>query len=174
VYPDITGKNFGLQALKIGITSLHVENDGDGEPFSDGDWRLWAAIPSTTKPWTRLIDCGGCVEEETYSPTSGIWRSGALARDGTLGEVMLFANQSGLLQTSGFEEDLITSDDTGTVIEGYRGPFSSPRQGFSTCNDQTVANNPVNPSNIQNSGCAEYSIKVSVTPSTTPVTATLS
>jgi hypothetical protein len=75
VYPDHTSANFGLRALQVKLDELVVTDDGDPFLKGDGDWRLWAVIPSVARPWTRLIDCEGCVEEKTYTPQSGIFRS---------------------------------------------------------------------------------------------------
>jgi hypothetical protein len=129
-------------------------------------------IPSLARPWTRLIDCGGCVEEKTYTPRSGIFRPGAFDSEGALtGEVLLFDRQFGSLQLTGFESDLLTSDDVGNVFEIINvAPLG--RTVISKCNDQTVGGlNDLDPST---SSCAGYTVKYEVVAGRTPVTATLS
>lgn len=172
VYPDRTGRNFGLRALRVKLNELIVTDDGD--PFSkgDGDWRLWAVIPSIARPWTRLIDCEGCVEEKTYTPRSGIFRRGAFDGEGALtGEVLLFDRQFGSLQLTGFESDTLTSDDVGNVFDTLNVAPSS-RTAISKCNDQTIGGlSNIDPST---SSCAGYTIKYEVVAGRTPVTATLS
>jgi hypothetical protein len=160
VYPDYTSRNFGLRALRVRLDELIVRNDGDGFFKGDGDWRFFAVVPSTARPWTRLIDCNGCVEEKSYAHTSRIFKPGAFDRSGSLtGEVLLFDRQGGSFQLTGFESDLLTSDDTGNVFDIIRS-VSSGRTVFSTCNDQTVGGlNDLDPST---SGCAAYTVKYKV------------
>jgi hypothetical protein len=172
VYPDHTGKNFGLRALRVRLNALAVQDDGDPFLKGDGDWRFWAVIPSVTRPWTRLIECEGCVEEKTYTPGSSVFRAGALDSTGALtGEVLLFDRQLGSFQLTGFEDDLLTSDDTGSVFEPINTVLAS-RTVLSKCNDQTIGGlNDIDPST---SGCAAYSVRFEVVPGRTLVTATLS
>jgi hypothetical protein len=169
VYPDATGTNFDLRALRARLKHLKVTNDGDFE--GDGDWRFWAGFPSLDRPWTRLIDCSGCVEEKTYTPGSSVFRSGALGAEGAFGgELLLLKGQTVPLQFNGFDGDAVTSDDTGTVIESIRreGSFSKG----SVCNDQTVGGtNDLDPSN---SGCGAYSVAWEFVTTPTPLRATLS
>jgi len=172
VYPDHTSANFGLRALQVKLDELVVTDDGDPFLKGDGDWRLWAVIPSVARPWTRLIDCEGCVEEKTYTPQSGIFRSGVFNSQGALtGEVLLFERQVGSLQMTGFESDSLTSDDVGNVFDTLSvSPLN--RTVISTCNDQTVGGlNDIDPST---SSCAGYTLKYEVRPGRTPVTASFS
>jgi hypothetical protein len=172
VYPDHTGRNFGLRALQVKLNELVVRNDGDPFLKGDGDWRFFAIIPSVARPWTKLIDCNGCVEEKAYSPRAGIFQPGAFDSTGALtGEVLLFDRQSGSLQLAGFENDVVTSDDTGNVFDSFNSAPSN-RTTSSRCNDQTVGGlNDVDPST---SGCAAYTVNYEVLAGRTPVTATLS
>ena len=172
VYPDYTSRNFGLRSLRVKLDKLIVTNDGDPFLKGDGDWRFWAVIPSTTRPWTKLIDCNGCVEEEAHSPRHGVFQRGAFDSEGRLtGEVFLFDRQLGSLQFTGFESDLLTSDDVGNVFEIMnRAPAS--RSVFSKCNDQTVGGlNDIDPST---SGCASYKVEFQIVPGQGRLTATLS
>jgi hypothetical protein len=172
VYPDHTSHNFGLRALRVKLDQLVVTDDGD--PFSkgDGDWKLWAVIPSLARPWTRLIDCDGCVSEKTFTPGSSIFRSGALDGEGALtGEVLLFDRQLGALQLTGYEEDLLTSDDVGNVFEIIN-TAPATRNVISKCNDQTVGGlNDLDPSS---SSCAGYTVKFEYVAGRHPLTATFS
>ena len=172
VYPDYTSRNFGLRSLRVKLDELIVTNDGDPFLKGDGDWRFWAIIPSTTRPWTKLIDCNGCVEEESHSPRHGVFRPGAFDSEGRLtGEVFLFDRQSGSLQFTGFESDLLTSDDVGNVFE-IMNTAPATRTVFSKCSDQTVGGlNDIDPST---SGCASYKVKFEFVPGRGPLTATLS
>jgi hypothetical protein len=172
VYPDHTGNNFGLRAFRVKLDELTVRDDGDPFLKGDGDWRLWAVIPSLARPWTKLIDCDGCVEEKTYTPSSGIFRPGAFASTGALtGEMLLFDRQFGSFQLTGFESDLLTSDDVGNVLDVINAPTTG-RTTVSKCNDQTVGGlNDVDPST---SGCAAYTVKYEVVVGNAPVKATLS
>jgi len=171
VYPDRTSRNFGLRALRVKLNELVVTDDGDPFLKGDGDWKFWAVIPSLARSWTRLIDCGGCVEEKTYTPQSGIFRPGAFNTEGALtGEILLFDRQFGSLQLTGFEEDTLVSDDVGKVLEPISGAGSS-RTVDSKCNDQTDGLGALDPST---SSCAGYTVKYEVVAGRTPVTATLS
>jgi hypothetical protein len=171
VYPDITGDNFGLRAMRVRLKELKVTDDGDPFLKGDGDWNFWAGISSVSRPWTRLIDCGGCVEEKTYGPGSGVFRPQALTADGAFGgEVFLFARQALPIQFGGYEEDAVTSDDTGRVLRSVIGPGTG--SASSTCDDQTVGGlSNLDPST---SGCAAYSIAWEVVATGTPVRALLS
>lgn len=172
VYPDRTGRNFGLRALRVKLNELEVTDDGDPFAKGDGDWRLWAVIPSLTRPWTKLIECEGCVEEKTYTPQSGIFQSGAFNSEGALtGEVLLFDRQFGSLQLTGFESDSLTSDDAGNVFDIINvAPLK--RTVISKCNDQTIGGlNDLDPST---SSCAGYTLRYEIVAGRTPVTATLS
>ena len=172
VYPDHTGRNFGLRALRVKLNELVVRDDGD--PFSkgDGDWRLWAVIPSMARPWTKLLDCDGCIEEKTYTPRSGIFESGSLDSEGALtGELLLFDRQFGSLQFTGFESDALTSDDVGNVFDVIN-TAPARRTSSSHCNDQTVGGlNDLDPST---SGCAAYTINYEIVAGRTSVTAIFS
>ena len=172
VYPDLSGTNFGLRPLRVRLNTLKVTDDGDPFLKGDGDWKFWAVLSSIKNPWTRLIDCGGCVEEKTYSPTSsGIWEAGAMPSAGDLGgEMFLFSGQQGSIQFTGYEEDALTSDDAGNVFD----PVSLliTRSAKSKCNDQTVGGlNNLDPST---SSCAGYEVNYTVSAGQTPVAATLS
>ncbi len=171
VYPDIQGSNFGLQPLRVRFDSLQVTDDGDPTGKGDGDWRFWIGKPSADTPWTRLLECNGCIEKRTYTPADGPWSAGALLANGHLrGEVLLFAGQFAPFQSGGFEEDLVTSDDTGRVLTTFFRPVH--RQLKSECNDQTAGGlNDVDPST---SGCAAYTIEWTVERGVTPVSANLS
>jgi hypothetical protein len=172
VYPDHTGHNFGLRALQVKFNELIVRDDGDPWEKGDGDWRLWAVIPSLARPWTRLMDCDGCVEEKTYRPPGGPFRSGAFDSNGALtGEMLLFERQFGSLQITGFEDDLLTSDDVGNVFDVINvAPLT--RTVISTCNDQTIGGlNDLDPST---SSCAGYTLKYELRAGRTPVNATFS
>jgi hypothetical protein len=171
VYPDIKGANFGLQALRVRFDSLEVTDDGDPKGKGDGEWRFWVGIPSGDTPWTRLLECDGCIEERTYTPADGPWKAGALLVNGLLrGEILLFGGQFAPFQSGGFEEDLVASDDTGRVLTTFSGPIH--RQVQSECNDQTAGGlNDVDPST---SGCAAYKIEWTVERGVTPVSARLS
>lgn len=172
VYPDITGDNFQLRAMRVRLKELKVTDDGDPFQKGDGDWKFWGGVPSLNQPWTQLIDCPGCVEETTYGPGSGVFRPQALTVNGAFGgEVRLFAGQALPIQFGGFEEDLVTSDDTGTVLRSLSGPGTS-FNARSTCDDQTVGlKNEVTP---DTSGCAAYSITWDVVATGPPVRAVLS
>lgn len=172
VYPDHALRNFGLRALQLKLNELVVRNDGDPFLKGDGDWRFWAVVPSLTRPWTRLIDCEGCVEEKSYAHTSGIFKAGAFDSTGALiGEVLLFDRQFGSFQLTGYESDLLTSDDTGNVLDLINSAPAS-RTTLSKCNDQTVGGlDDVDPST---SGCAAYTVKYQLLPGRTPVAQTLS
>ncbi|MFN0106805.1 MAG: hypothetical protein ACKV2U_32520 [Bryobacteraceae bacterium] len=114
VYPDLTRGNYGVRSLSVKLNSLAVKSDS--EPgFDDGDWRLWVSLPSISQPWTQLLDCEGCVDDDkTYTPTSSLWKAGALGRGGVIArDVMLFRSQRALVTTSGFEEDIIWNDSIG-------------------------------------------------------------
>lgn len=169
VYPDHTRRNFGLRALRIKLDGLVVRNDGDSFLKGDGDWRFFAIIPSVARPWTKLIDCNGCVEEKTYAHTSRIFKSGAFDRSGALtGEVLLFERQIGSFHLTGFESDLLVSDDTGHVFETLN--FSPSNKTIdSTCNDQSEG--ILNELDPATSGCASYTAKYQVLAGRTPVTA---
>jgi hypothetical protein len=169
VYPDITGDNFQLQALRVRLKELTVIDDGDPFLKGDGDWKFWAGLPSLSRPWTRLIDCGGCVEEKTYGPGSEVFRPLALRADGRFrGEVLLFGRQVLPIQFGGYEEDLVTSDDTGTVLGSIFRP--GPSNASSKCGDQTTGSaGSLDPAA---SGCAKYSIAWEVETGT-PVRAVL-
>ena len=171
VYPDLRGENFGLRALRARLNALKVTDDG--EPFfkGDADWKLWVVLPAIDQPWTRLIDCGGCVEEKTYSPSSAVWKAGAIPPDGGLGgEMLLFSGQFGSIQFTGYEEDVLTSDDVGNVFDALS--LLITRTARSTCNDQTVGGlSSLDPST---SGCAGYDVNYTVAAGRTPVAATVS
>jgi hypothetical protein len=109
VYPDLSGKNWGLQNISIHLNQLKVNDTGD---FTSGDWKLWANISGSTNSWTKLIDCHNCVQQQAYNPaSSGIWQPGALASDGSLpGVAMLFAPSIGQLELTGYDDDLLSSD----------------------------------------------------------------
>jgi len=172
VYPDHTTRNFGLHALRVKLDQLDVKDDGDPFFQGDGDWKLWAVFPGLSRPWTKLIDCGGCVEEKTYTPKDDIFRPGALDADGALrGEVLLFDRELGSLQFSGYESDPLTSDDVGNVFELIN-VAPATRSAVSKCNDQTVGGlNDIDPST---SGCAAYTVKFQYLPGRQPVTARFS
>ena len=171
VYPDHTSQNFGLRSVNVKLDQLIVTDDGDPFLKGDGDWKLWAVIPSLRRPWVRLIDCGGCVEEKTYTPASSIFRAGSFDSQGVLGEVLLFERQLGSFQLTGFEQDTLTSDDVGSVLEIIN-TAPATRSAVSQCNDQTVGGlNDIDPST---SSCAGYKVNFQYLPGSRPVTATLS
>ena len=172
VYPDHTTHNFGLRALRVKLDHLSVRDDGDPFLKGDGDWHFWAVFPGLLRPWTKLIDCDGCVEEKTYTPQSSIFRQGAFDADGALrGEALLFDRQFGSLQFTGYEGDLLTSDDVGNVFEIINNAPAT-RNAISKCNDQTVGGlNDIDPST---SGCAAYNVEFEFLPGRQPVAATFS
>lgn len=172
VYPDHTTHNFGLRALRVKLDHLDVKDDGDPFLKGDGDWKFWAVFPGLSRPWTKLIDCEGCVEEKTYTPQSSIFRRGAFDAEGALqGEVLLFDRQLGSLQFTGYEGDLLTSDDVGNVFELINNA-PAKRTAISKCNDQTVGGlNDIDPST---SSCAAYNVEFEYVPGRQPVTATFS
>jgi hypothetical protein len=67
VYPDITGKNYGLIALRLRLDQLEVTDSGD--LITSGDWRFWLGYSNSVRPWTRLINCDDCIDQRTYSPS---------------------------------------------------------------------------------------------------------
>jgi len=165
VYPDHDGANFGLRALRVKLNQLEVTNDGDPFLKGDGDWRFWAVVSSLTRPWTELIDCNGCVEDKAYSPRAGIFRPGAFDSEGTLtGEVLLFNGQLGSFQLTGFESDLLVSDDAGNVFTAINGVTSASIS--SSCNNHDTGLSHLDPSA---SGCAAYTVNYSIVPGRTPV-----
>ena len=52
------------------LNHLKVTDDGDPWEKGDGDWNFWVGIPVINRPWAKLIGCGGCMEEKTYTPTN--------------------------------------------------------------------------------------------------------
>lgn len=172
VYPDYTTHNFGLRTLRVKLDHLSVSDDGDPFLKGDGDWHFWAVFPGLAHPWTKLIDCDGCVEEKTYTPQSSIFRRGAFDADGALqGEVLLFDRQFGSLQFTGYEGDVLTSDDVGSVFEPINNAPAT-RNATSKCNDQTVGGlNDIDPST---SGCAAYGVQFEFVAGRQPTTATFS
>ena len=117
VYPDLTGKNFGLHGFRIRLNHMKVTDTGD---YTVGDWKLWVETPSIDAPWIKLTDCHDCIDTKTYSPTASIWQPGAMDSTGLLkGEFFLFQPPnlqvvpSGRLRFTGYDEDLVSSDGMG-------------------------------------------------------------
>ncbi|GJG88861.1 hypothetical protein tb265_40420 [Gemmatimonadetes bacterium T265] len=174
VYPDIAGTNYGLRALRVGLDSLVVTDDGDGNlPFNGGDWRFWIGYANAVRPWTRVITCDGCVNRQTYTPSASVFRTGVLAPDGVFaGEILqfdLFPASTTRLRMTGYDQDTFGSDDVGEV-DTYVGGTGRDVE-YSSCNDNTAGTTGLNPSN---SGCAGYVAYLNVTPGQTPVASTLS
>ncbi len=129
VYPDLSGSNWGLQNISVRLNELTVTDTGD---FTSGDWKLWVNMSGSLSPWTKLIDCRGCVEQKTYTPQSaGIWQPGALSPDGTLpGVVSRFQGAPfDQLQFTGYDDDLFYSDGIPIVSVPIS---SSPVANFDT------------------------------------------
>jgi hypothetical protein len=168
VYPDITGKNYGLRALRLRLDQLQVTDTGD---IRSGDWKLWLGYRNAVRPWTRLINCEDCVDQKTYSFADSIFESGALGTGGLLkGEILEFRNFSpfslGRLRLTGYEQDTFGGDDVGEVDAFVGGPGQFVLQSF--CEDQ--AQGSINPAD---SGCAGYIAHIIVEPGQTPVSSVL-
>jgi hypothetical protein len=116
VYPDLTRGNYGVRSLGVKMTSLAVTDDSE-EGGNDGDWRFWVGVPSNSQPWTQLLDCEGCVDDDTtYTPSSSLWKAGALGPGGIIvRDLTLFRTQGVLVTTTGFEEDLMRNDPIGNA-----------------------------------------------------------
>jgi hypothetical protein len=168
VYPDITGRNYGLRALRLRLDQLEVTDTGD--TVGSGEWRFWLGYPNAVRPWTRLIKCDGCVDQKTYSPSDSIFEPGALGAGGLLkGEILEFHDffpfSLGRLRLTGYEQDTFGSDDVGEVDNFVEGG------GFrSVCEDQTAGE--VVPTG--RSGCAGYNVQMITEPGQTPVSSVLS
>lgn len=169
VYPDITGKNFGLTAARLRIDSLTVTNTGDPDD-KPGDWHLWIGVPSPLRPWTRLIDCSDCAGKDSYGPLSPIFTPGSLYGTGELtGEVLWFEDQQPRIRMTGYESDVIKDDDVGE-IDGLM-QISGTGLMQSQCSDQSGGGVT---DEFAGSGCAAYTITFSAEPGLTPTSAVLS
>ena len=111
-------------------------------------------------------------DDPVFQPAAGTtnrhnwWRNNVLT-----GELLLFDRQFGSFQLTGFESDLLTSDDAGNVFDTLN-VAPATRTTISKCNDQTVGGlNDVDPST---SSCAAYTVKYEVVAGRAPVSATLS
>jgi hypothetical protein len=188
VYPDFSGHNFGLEALRLRLDRLEVTDTGDS--IGAGDTRLWVGFPNAVRPWTRLIFCDDCVDQKTYSSSdlqAVSFRAGrngiagqlggpALGTGGALkGELLRFKDffpfSRGRLRMTGYEQDTFGSDDVGEVDSFLGGPGPFLLDAFSTCDNQTAGTLGINPAN---SGCAAYVAHFIVEAGQTPVAGVLS
>ena len=143
VYPS--SDNWGLERWRLHVDSIDVHDSGDGLVRGDGDWRFWINTNNVSKEWTRLFDCSSCIGDSligdnvvTYSQLLGPapWSTGT---EGVLGpDILRYPNYRDLydwhstgqrlwVHATGFEEDTLASDDSGTVGELfsplYRGDY---------------------------------------------------
>ena len=106
--------NWGLKAWRVAINMLDVHNDSDGFWGGDGDWRFWANLNNREQEWTKMYDCDGCVHGRIdYGDNP--WSTGIPGERSLGPDVWLFPTEDLWVHTSGFEDDLISSDNTGHV-----------------------------------------------------------
>lgn len=156
--------NWGLRRWKLRLNQLEVSDDADGRFRGDGDWRFWLNTNNGTPEWTKLFDCSGCVHgTETFAGRP--YQTGPSAEvspDRSLGpDHLLFPGQRIWVHSSGFEEDWIVSDDTGSVnklVPQQPATYATP----SGCTSQTE------------SGCGSYTLHYQIMSGTLVPPATLS
>jgi hypothetical protein len=158
--------NWGLKRWKVQLNALDVHNDADCNwcGKGDGDWRFWVNLNNSAQEWTKLFDCDGCVHG-TMIFGGRPWQTGTASEvptDRRLGsDVLLFPNQRIWIHTSGFEEDIFTSDDTGSVYD-LKPQATAIYHAHSTCTSQT------------SSGCGEYTLHYQISAAAPIPSATLS
>ena len=155
--------NWGVRRWKLRLNKVQVHDDGDGITRGDGDWRFWLDTNNSNPEWTKIFDCDGCVHgEETFGGRP--YQTGTSAEvtpDRSLGpDHLLFPNQRLWVHSSGYEDDPIVSDDTGSVnfLALQRSDTYAIR---GTCKEQT------------SSGCADYTLHFMILPGTQVPPATL-
>lgn len=170
VYP--APNNWDIKRSRVRVNNIDVRYDGDStEAFrGDGDWRFWFNINNTSgewtnREWTKAYDCDGCVTGNmTYSHLLGSapWATGPTGKLGP--DILLFPQQSIHLHSSGFDDDALNSDDTGTVNVNLPQPAvnSGAREFSNICQQDSW------------SWCAYYTLSVNILPVAGPGNATLS
>lgn len=155
--------NWGVRRWRLRLDKVQVHDDGDGITRGDGDWRFWLNTNNSTPEWTKIFDCDGCVHgAETFGGRP--YQTGGAAEvspDRSLGpDHLLFPSQRLWVHSSGYEDDPIVSDDTGSV--NVLAPQESASYAIrSTCKAQT------------SSGCADYTLHVVILPGAAIPPATL-
>lgn len=144
-WAHIAPDNWGLKRWKLRINSMDVHDDGDNWPKGDGDWRFWANTNNTNQEWTKLFDGDGNVHG-LMDFGGQPWETGSPNPNRSLGpDILVFPRQDIWVHTSGFEDDWIVSDDTGSVDRlwpqlqrSYSTRCQCSSDGISYCADYTL------------------------------------
>src|SRR6185369_4057457 len=129
--------NWGARRWNVRVTSMNITDDTDPNLGfgSDGDWRFWVNTNNGTSEWAKLFDCGGCAHgNETFNGRP--WVTNSISPDRNLGaDLVLFPNQSILLNTTGFDEDFYYEDKISPLT--MRLPQMQLRNGSVTADDSS-------------------------------------
>lgn len=148
-------ENWGLKSWRLRVNSMTVEDDGDLE--GDGDWRFWVNTNNGDQEWTNLLDCNGCVDSEFFGDGTVQfgWETGFPASKSLGPDILLFPEQTILVHTSGFEDDVAFSDDTGFINQSHAQETNS----FSI-------HGQCDPSGLVR--CCDYTLHYEIVPGTPP------
>lgn len=133
VYPDILGKNWQLEDVSFQLNRLRVNDTLD---FLSGDWKFWVNMSGSTQPWTKLIDCHGCVDSGTYTPVSGPWEPSSITPSGHFRGIMRrYPSQITRVEFGGYDEDALSSDGIAIAsvpVFDVASPFTGESSNFCT------------------------------------------